>query len=116
MEERPGVYLLPLVIILALASSASAQVSGQRSPQQSGIYLINDGDSLMSVNGSSNGLTSLSFAVPLLKGVALAANTSISGGTMGQIIAPFPENVGSKYDKGYQLFIVHSLGGGNDIR
>jgi hypothetical protein len=109
--------LLPLAVCLLIPTPVRGQsVEDQRSPQQGGVYLINDGDSLMSINGSSTRRTSLSFVVPLLKGAALTANTSIPGETLAQMVANFSKNVGSKYDKGYRLFIVHSLGGGNDIR
>ena len=53
------IYLLTLVLGLALASLFSAESSGDpRLTNQAIIYLINDGDSLMSVIGSPSGKTS----------------------------------------------------------
>src|SRR5262245_23634164 len=42
--------------------------------------------------------------------------TSIPGQSLGQMVQRFTNNVGSKYDSKYRVFIVHSLGGANDVR
>jgi hypothetical protein len=114
MRNWASTCLLPLALGLATASPICAQSRGDHlSPEQGIIYLINDGDSLMSVNGSPSGKTSLSFVAPLLTSATLTANTSIPGETLAQMVANFSKNVGSKYNNGYRLFIVDSLGGGN---
>ena len=106
--------LLPLLVGCLAASS---QAMSQSSAERSGVYLINDGDSLLNVNGSpTTRQTSLSFALPLLNGSVRGANTSISGETLAQMVDGFSKNVGSKYESKYHVFVVHSLGGGNDIR
>jgi hypothetical protein len=116
-EVHRHTYFLALVLGLALTSLFSAESSGDpRSTNQETIYLINDGDSLMSVMGSSSGKTSLSFVVPKLPSGALTANTSIPGETLAQMVANFWQHVGRKHSYDYRLFIVHSLGGSNDLR
>ena len=58
----------------------------------------------------------MTFAVPLLIRSPQAANTSISGETLAQMVRNFSTNVAKRYNRKYKNFIVHSLGGGNDIR
>ena len=99
--------------VLRRHDQARSQSPGERSD----VILINDGDSLLNVNGSPmDGKTSLSFALPLLNGSVSAVNTSIPGETLAQMVDGFSNNVGRKYESKSRAFVVHSLGGGNDIR
>ena len=106
------------VLLLLLAGCLAAYQARSQSPgEPSDVYLINDGDSLLNVNGSPwTRKTSLSFALPLLGSSVRGINTSIPGETLARMVDRFSNNVGRKYESKYRVFIVHSLGGSNDIR
>jgi hypothetical protein len=113
---------IALFLLLAGSLAIVSQVKGQslKGGEQAGaeqIYLINDGDSLLGVYGSSTRRTSMTFAVPLVEVDSLrAVNTSIPGEKLWEMVSNFSTSVATKYDSRYKTFIVHSLGGGNDIR
>ena len=125
--HRKLIFALPtnlfavLLPLLATCLAASSQARSQSTAERNDVYLIYDGDS-MNLNGSPRwtrwltGGTFLSFALPLLNRSVHAMNTSIPGQSLRQMVDRFSNNVGSKYDSKYRVFIVHSLGGGNDIR
>ena len=113
----PANWFAGLMFLVAACFAAPYQARSQSIGERSDIILINDGDSLLSVNGSPwTEKTSLSFALPLLNGSVSAVNTSIPGETLAQMVNGFSNNVGRKYESKSRAFVVHSLGGGNDIR
>ena len=113
----PANWFAGLLFLIAGCLAAVSQARCQSNEERSDVYLINDGNSLLHVNGSPlTKKTSLSFALLLLNGSVRAVNTSIPGETLAQMVESFSNNVGSKYESKYRVFIVHSLGGGNDIR
>src|SRR5690242_11600184 len=117
LSAFPANWFAGFLCLLAGCLAAPSQARSQSNGERSDVYLINDGDSLLNVNGSpGTKKTSLSFALPLLNGSMRAVNTSIPGETLAQMVDSFSKNVGSKYESKYRVFIVHGLGGGNDIR
>jgi hypothetical protein len=115
MSARRIIILLTLGCCLAAQLQAGTQSIRAAQPKDQ-VYLINDGDSLLNLNGSPSGMTSMSYAMSQIKGLVGASNTSISGETLAKMVNDFSRNVGSKYQTRYDTVIVHSLGGGNDIR
>lgn len=114
-----GGILLALSVfpLLAMARWPQRQVL---SPAYQG-YLINDGDSLSTTIGSSDGGTILTYVnVP---GKTLAyATVAISGQTLAGNISTFPNTVGAVYNSMRTIygtsipFVVQILSGANDIR
>jgi hypothetical protein len=84
-------------------------------------YLVNDGDSLPTIDGSTDGGSLMTYvAVP---GKALAAPTvAVIGQTLAGNITSFPNTVGAVYNSAKAVygvsipFVVQIYAGGNDIR
>ena len=113
----PANWFAGLLFLLASCLAAPFQARSQSIGEGSDVFLINDGNSLLNVNGSPwTKKTSLSFALTLLNASMRTENTSIPGETLAQMVDRFSNNVGSKYERKYRVFVVHGLGGGNDIR
>lgn len=80
--------------------------------------LVQDGDSLFATDGSetSPALTTLDFALQTFTKQIYWHNVSLGGRTMSTLVSIFPTNVAPFYKPNETKFVVHVIGGGNDIR